>query len=166
SINGVRVAQTDPSTRAVSLLVLPPNGLQSIVVSKTGRPDLDGDFIGGSIDFRTPTAFDYDKPVARVFGNFGLNSRSLNQGEPAGAAGAQVDYGDRFGPGRNFGFFVTGYYNYMHTISEETENDGEWEPYNFRSNATEAIDARSLYLPGLDLDYRRIKEERWGGDFS
>ncbi len=67
SINGVRVALTDPDSRKMSMTVLPPNGLKSITVSKTLTPDMDGDAIGGSVNFQTPTAFDFARPVARAF---------------------------------------------------------------------------------------------------
>lgn len=166
SVNGVRVAETDGSSRQVSLSVLPPNGLQAVKVSKTSTPDMDGDAIGGTIDMRTPTAFDFKKPVARAFYTYGWNDRADSQGEPAATNSGQIDLGSRFGSDDQFGVFATGYYTKSHLVSEETENDGEWEPYRWRKNAEEAIDDKSMYLPGIDLDYRRIEQERIGGNIS
>jgi TonB-dependent receptor len=81
-INGVRVAQTDPSSRDVSLNVLPPNGLAAIRVTKTLTPDQDGDAIGGTIDFRTPTAYDFrDRSTFRLYANGGWNDRARSAGE-------------------------------------------------------------------------------------
>ncbi|TAJ54161.1 MAG: TonB-dependent receptor, partial [Brevundimonas sp.] len=57
-------------------------------------------------------------------------------------------------------------YGKSNSLNEETENDGEWEPYRWRKDSEEAIDERSMYLPGIDLDYRRIEQERFGGNFS
>lgn len=166
SINGVRVALTDPESRKMSMTLLPPNGLQAITVSKTLTPDMDGDAVGGSIDFRTPTAFDFRKPVVRLFGTYGINDRAREQGEDSGNMQIQADFATRFGDLQQFGIFASVNYGKAHTLNEETENDGEWEPYRWRKNSTEAIDERSMYLPGIDLDYRRVEQERYGANFS
>ncbi|WP_242918304.1 TonB-dependent receptor plug domain-containing protein [Caulobacter sp. CCUG 60055] len=166
SINGVRVALTDPASRRMSMTMLPPNGLQAITVAKTLTPDMDGDAIGGSVDFRTPTAFDFRKPTVRLFGAYGINDRARDQGERDGSGQIQADFATRFGDAGQFGFFASVNYGKSHGLNEETENDGEWEPYRWRKNSTETIDDRSMYLPGIDLDYRRVEQTRYGGNFS
>ncbi|WAC49818.1 TonB-dependent receptor [Asticcacaulis sp. SL142] len=165
AINGVRVALTDNDSRKMSMTVLPPNGLKAIQVYKTLTPDLDGDAIGGSVNFVTPTAFDFKKPTIRVFGTYGLNDRAQKQDEDASNGQLQVDFARKLGEG-NFGIFGSLYYGKSHYTNEETENDGEWEPYRWRKDSEEDIDARSMYLPGIDLDYRRGEQERFGGNFS
>ncbi len=66
-INGINVAQGMPYSRGVQLSLLPPSGLQTIVLNKTSTADMDGDAIGGTIDYRTPSAFDSpDRPIARA----------------------------------------------------------------------------------------------------
>ncbi len=166
SINGVRVAQTDSGSRDVSLNVLPPNGLAEIRVTKTLTPDQDGDAIGGTINFRTPTAFDFKTPqVLRAWLTGGFNSYARNSGESAGTYQGQLDLGRRFADDR-FGVFVSGNYGVSHGNSQETENDGEWEPYVWRKNGTEAISQTNMHLPGIDLDYRRFKQVRRGGSAS
>ncbi|MCW2410727.1 MULTISPECIES: TonB-dependent receptor [unclassified Sphingobium] len=165
SINGVRVAQTDPGSRDVSLTVLPPNGLAAIRVSKTRTPDMDGDAIAGAIDFRTPTAFDFSKPtILRAYASAGLNGRAHSAGEDAESYQGQLDFGKKFGDG--WGFFVTGYYGVSHGNGQETENDGEWEPHKWRKDSEEAISEANMHLPGIDLDYRRLEQTRYGGNFS
>src|SRR5690606_3322830 len=104
SINGVRVALTDTDSRKMSMTVLPPNGLQAISVYKTLTPDLDGDAIGGSVNFTTPTALDFNKPALRVFGTYGMNDRADKQGEESSNSQIQIDAARRFGDGR-FGLF-------------------------------------------------------------
>lgn len=59
-LNGFGMPETDSSTRAISLNMLAPFGIQSVKVSKSPTPDLPGDAIGGAIDMRTPSAFDFD----------------------------------------------------------------------------------------------------------
>jgi len=166
SINGVRVALTDPDSRKMSMTVLPPNGLKSITVSKTLTPDMDGDAIGGSVNFQTPTAFDFSKPVARAFLSYGVNDRARAQDEKDGAGQIQLDFASRLAADSRFGAFVSFNYGKSNGLNEESENDGEWEPYRWRKDSQEPIDERSLYLPGIDLDYRRIEQERFGGNFS
>ena len=51
-VNGSNVAQGMPYSRSVQLSLLPPSGLQTIVLNKTSTADMDGDAIGGTIDFR------------------------------------------------------------------------------------------------------------------
>jgi len=160
SINGVRVALTDPDSRKMSMTVLPPNGLKSITVSKTLTPDMDGDAIGGSVNFQTPTAFDFTKPVARAFLSYGVNDRAQEQGEEDGSGQIQMDFASRLSSDSRFGAFVSFNYGKSNSLNEETENDGEWEPYRWRKDSEEAIDERSMYLPGIDLDYRRIEQEQ------
>lgn len=166
AINGVRVALTDSGSRKASLTVLPPNGLKSISVSKTLTPDMDGDAIGGTVNFVTPSAFDFKKPTIRVFASYGMNDRAEKQGEKDNKTMLQIDGARRFGTDGQFGVFVSAYYDKSYYHNEETENDGEWEPYKWRADSKEQIDARSMYLPGIDLDYRRGSQERFGGNFS
>lgn len=165
SINGVRVALTDSGSRRMSMTVLPPNGLKSIAVNKTLTPDLDGDAIGGSVDFVTPTAFDFRKPTVRVFGTYGYNDRADKHGEDASNGQLQVDLARRL-PDDRFGVFASVYYGKSHYANEESENNGEWEPYIWRKDSVETIDARSMYLPGINLNFRRGEQERFGGNFS
>lgn len=165
-INGVRVAQTDPGSRDVSLNLLPPYGLAEIRVTKTLTPDQDGDAIGGTINFRTPTAFDFkDDKVMRAWLSGGFNSNARSAGEKAALYQGQFDIGRRFADDR-FGVFLSANYGVSNGNSQETENDGEWEPYIWRKNSTETISQDNMHLPGIDLDYRRFRQTRWGGNLS
>jgi len=166
TINGVRVAETDPASRDVSLNLLPPNGLAAVTVVKTQTPDMDGDAIAGAIDFRTPNAFDFKKDtVFRIYGAGGFNDRALQAHEAAGAAQAQLDFAHKFADDR-FGIYISADYGLSHGEGQEVENDGEWQPYHWKANDDEPIDYNSLQLPGIDLDYRRLKQTRIGGNFS
>lgn len=165
-INGVRVAQTDTGSRDVSLNVLPPNGLAAIRVTKTLTPDQDGDAIGGTIDFRTPTAFDFkSNSVIRAWASGGLNGRAHSADEASALYQGQIDLGKRFADDR-FGIFLSGNYGVSHGNGQETENDGEWEPDAWRKDSEEPISQANMHLPGIDLDYRRIRQTRYGGNVS
>ncbi|MFC7291111.1 TonB-dependent receptor [Hirschia litorea] len=60
SVNGVRMASPEADTRSVALDVVDADILDSITITKSLTPDLDGDGIGGSIDIKTLSAFDKD----------------------------------------------------------------------------------------------------------
>ncbi len=53
TLNGVRVPSADPRRRAVQVDLFPTGTIDSVVVTKTFMPDLQGDFTGGGIDIRT-----------------------------------------------------------------------------------------------------------------
>lgn len=166
TVNGERVSNTDNSSRQVSLTVLPPFGLQTVDVKKTSTPDMDGDAIAGTVDFRTPNAFDFNKPVLRLYSQYSYHERAAEHHEPSDGETFQIDAGNVFGVDKRWGVYASAYYLRKNSISEESENDGEWDPNIWRANNQEQIDYRSMHLPGLDLDYYRLLQQRYGGNFS
>jgi len=166
-INGNRVAETDNGgSRQVSLDVLPPNGLSGIKISKTLTPDMDGDAIAGTIDVRTPSAFDFDKPLLRLFYNHSLSDRAMKDHDPDQGNSGQADLAWKFGNGQRFGVYFSAYYSDNNIANEESENDGEWTPYQYQGNSNLPIQQNTNSLPGLDLDYRVIELKRAGGNLS
>jgi len=119
-INGVDVAQGMPYSREVQLSLLPPSGLQTIVVSKTAMADMQGDFIGGAVDFRTPTAFDFkeDRSVSVTVGGRG-ETRAMDYGESGLGGLVSADASQKFGAARQFGVYVSGYYDIRHYANSE-----------------------------------------------
>lgn len=53
TLNGVRVPSADPRRRAVQIDIFPTGTIDSITVTKTFTPDLQGDFTGGGVDIKT-----------------------------------------------------------------------------------------------------------------
>ncbi len=51
TINGERIPSTDPLDRSVDLSMISPDMLEGMEVFKALRPDMDGDAIGGSVNF-------------------------------------------------------------------------------------------------------------------
>lgn len=88
-INGINVAQGMPYSRGVQLSLLPPSGLQTIALNKTSTADMDGDAIGGTIDYRTPSAFDStDRQGGSVTLSGRLESRARDYGDSGLGSGA------------------------------------------------------------------------------
>ncbi len=161
SVNGVRVAQPDASSRALALNVLPPNGIQTVTVSKTLTPDLDGDAIGGAVNFVTPTAFDYGERTASLSYRSLYNDRENDTGNLIAA-----DFANLFGPGKRWGIYLTAYHSDQDVTGQESENEGDWEPYRWRRNDDVPVDAASYQLQGLGLDIFDDEIKRFGGNFS
>lgn len=59
-INGINVPAPDADQRAVALDVVPSDLLENLEISKTFTPDMDGDFIGGTIEVKSLSGFDKD----------------------------------------------------------------------------------------------------------
>jgi TonB-dependent receptor len=58
TLNGVRVPSADPRKRAVQMDIVPTGTIESITVTKTFTPDLQGDFSGGGVDIVTKSVPD------------------------------------------------------------------------------------------------------------
>ncbi len=58
TLNGVRVPSADPRRRAVQIDLFPTGTVESVTVTKTFTPDLQGDFTGGGIDIKTKSVPD------------------------------------------------------------------------------------------------------------
>jgi outer membrane receptor protein involved in Fe transport len=53
TLNGVRLPSADPRKRAVNIDIFPTGTIESMTVTKTFTPDLQGDFTGGGVDIKT-----------------------------------------------------------------------------------------------------------------
>lgn len=101
-INGNRLptAEEETTSRATAFDFFPSELIDQVVVAKAVTPDMEGDAIGGSVNFITKTA--PDKRTLQL-------TAGANYGEKADNAGflASGLYGDRIG---RFGFLVSGTY--------------------------------------------------------
>jgi TonB-dependent receptor len=106
-INGAPVAQALPHSRGVQLNLIPPEGFSSVRIQRTGRPDLEGDLIAGTLDFRTLRADDVperrrielvvagrSEQLARRYGEDGLGGSVTLMA--SGRFGAQDELGVAF----------------------------------------------------------------------
>jgi len=64
TLNGVRIPSADPRKRAVNIDIFPTGTIESMTVTKTFTPDLQGDFTGGVVDIQTKSV--PDKTVLAV----------------------------------------------------------------------------------------------------
>lgn len=176
-INGVNVAQGQPYSRGVQLSLLPPSGLNTIVLSKASRADMDGDAIGGTVDFRTPTAFDYSDALhgsITASGRVETRARTYDDsGLGGGVAGA---LSTRFGADHAFGIYASGYFDRRtYTNSEirgaqSAHDDGSWGYANAsdsKGTAYPGLDPeRNAALTGFDTGVSSGATKRFGGNAS
>ncbi len=118
-VNGDRLPSTDgfSGTRQVALDIIPTELIEYAVISKALTPDMEGDAIGGSIDFKTRTA--PSGTVLNVSLAGGYNAQT--QGE---SFNGSIIYGDRIG--EKFGFLVSAASWYRPWASDNYELE-----YNF-----------------------------------
>lgn len=102
SINGDRLptAEEETTSRAVALDFFPTDMIEMVEVSKAITPDMEGDAIGGNVNFITRRA-----PNERTFSvNLGAGASEKAEG---GSQSLNVLYGDRSDDGK-FGFLING----------------------------------------------------------
>ena len=175
-INGVDVAQGMPYSRSVQLSLLPPSGLQTIVMNKTSTADMDGDAIGGTVDFRTPTAFDFAKTTSGSVSISGRSeSRARDYGNSGLGGGFAGDIQTKFGNEKQFGVYASAYYDYRTYVNSEeaaatsASNDGSWEFAHTDANGNNAAGydpSKNLSSTGMNAGVVPGYERRYGGNFS
>jgi TonB-dependent receptor len=176
-INGVNVAQGMPYSRQVKLSLLPPSGLNTIVLNKVSSADMDGDAIGGTVDFRTPTAFDFSPDLhIDITASGRLESRARSYGDNGLGGGLSAELSKRFGSDGQFGIYASGYYDERHFANSQmagamaAQNDGGWG-YLIAADKDGApvagIDPEeNITQTGVNIGASTGYTRRWGGNAS
>lgn len=73
TINGLNVPSPEGGVRSVALDVIPSELIQTLEVSKSVTPDMDGNAIGGSVEVKSVTAFDRKGQTASLSGQLSQN---------------------------------------------------------------------------------------------
>ncbi|WP_266160515.1 TonB-dependent receptor [Dyella silvatica] len=129
TLNGFALPETDSSTRAISLNMLAPFGIQSVKVSKAPTPDMPGDSIGGTIDMRTPTAFDFEKDsYAKTTVQGQMNSLAHDLGVSNKGGTIQQEFARRFGENKAYGIYAAVYYGKNNTAAEAVAPNSSYKP--------------------------------------
>jgi TonB-dependent receptor len=175
-VNGSNVAQGMPYSRSVQLSLLPPSGLQTIVLNKTSTADMDGDAIGGTIDFRTPSAFDFKKDFSgSVTASGRVESRARDYGGSGLGSGLAGELQKKFGEEKQFGFYISGYYDYRNIANSEigaaesASNDGSWAFLHANADGSSAAGydpQHNLTSIGTNVGIASGFERRYGGNMS
>lgn len=146
SIDGAIVPSTRNNGRATQLSVIPSSVIDTTSVSKSFAADMDANAIGGSINVRTRSAFDYDSTYFFARGALGQYEHDES---PAGgdlSTRGNFTFADTFGDDGQLGIvFSSGYlksngdtwlpgvaYNEYRVIGERINSEGENEQYTTR----------------------------------
>ncbi len=115
TMNGERIPSTESATRTVNSISIASDILQTIEVSKSLRPDLDGDAIGGVVNFVTKQA----PEVAKVYGTFEIGYNDLRGASHPKGSGT---WGRRFADNR-LGIIASGSAQDENRANETIENE-------------------------------------------
>jgi TonB-dependent receptor len=168
TLNGFALPETDASTRAISLDMLAPFGIQSVKVSKTPTSDVPGDSIGGTIDMRTPTAFDFARDTyAKTTVQGRLNDLADHRGLPDKGGVFQQEFAHRFGPSKQLGLYAAGYYGKYDNAAEAVAPNAQYTPVN-AANASVADLSQAGPLQSSQYKYSVYTNQikRYGGNVS
>ncbi|MEM1121611.1 MAG: carboxypeptidase-like regulatory domain-containing protein, partial [Bacteroidota bacterium] len=123
TVNGERLPSTETDTRAVDLSMISADALEGIELFKAIRPDMDGDAIGGTVNFTIKKADKGMRGVVRLLG--GYNDLKNDWGQFRGSG----SIGNRFF-GNKLGVIATANYQqitrsneFLNTAYEFTGND-------------------------------------------
>ncbi|MDJ0657110.1 MAG: TonB-dependent receptor [Xanthomonadales bacterium] len=122
TINGARVPSPVGTERSVPLDVIPADLLETLEVTKSLTPDIDGDSIGGSINIRSLTAFDRDGYSLQYRGEGRYNEQS-EEYSPKGSV-TWTNLFDVGGGSDNFGIAASLSYSEREAESDNIEADG------------------------------------------
>jgi len=148
SVNGEKIIAPDAGQRYVGMDVISASQAASIEVSKTVTPDMDGDAVGGSVNIKTKSAFDSEKPFVNVTAGSGTSAilgKTLWQG------GFTV--GTKFGPDNVLGIAITG--NYDSWQRENWDLETTWDVKTIGGVTTNQV------LTDIDLRNYHVSRERF-----
>jgi TonB-dependent receptor len=169
-INGANVAQGMPYSRQVELGLMPPFGLDRVDIVKVSGADRDGDAVGGTIDFRTPTAG--DDPYTKLTVRGQLDQRAMQYGLDAGGGAWQIETARRFGANENIGVYFSAYYDRHDFVSSEQDTQsGQW---GYRLTTTPGLGANpagikpedNLIALSVNPQFTKGDIQRYGGSIS
>lgn len=162
-LDGVRLAQTDARTRAISMNLLSPFSLASVRVDKAPTANFDGDAIAGLIDLRTATAFDLPEHHVRIRMQGQVAGRAVARDQNPWGGTVQLETAQRFGP---FGVYASGYYGVKHILGESTAMQHEWEKYDNNVPGMIRDNLDNMVARGAQWQSFRNRIERFGGTLN
>jgi TonB-dependent receptor len=146
AIDGVTLAAPSADDRSTLLDTIPIEVLNTLEVTKAVTPDQPGDSIGGYINLRTPSAFDFEGRAANL-------SSALLYSDLVDETGYKFNgfYADTFGADKQWGLFLS-FVNSERTFGSDNVESDEWVPEG------------AGYVPDDTIEYREydLVRERTG----
>jgi TonB-dependent receptor len=147
-IDGVNVPSPEPTVRQVKFDSIPADLVESVQISKTLQPNMEGDGIAGSVNLVTKMAT--DQPTISI-GSMGgytpiIHGRGLT--EDSGTIGY------RFGPNKKFGALIGGSYDWNGRGIDDIEPVSDI--------ATLSNGQQVSWKDGMDIRQYEYFRSRWG----
>lgn len=161
SFDGVRLAQTDQNTRAISMNLLSPFSLATVRVDKAPTAESDGDALAGVIDFRTADAFDFGENMFQVRSYLQSAELAENTGQDHLGYAFQVE-GALLSADRRFGVYLSAYATEKDTAGWSTAMQRDWEKLNVNVPGTTRENEGNLHGAGVQWNYFRNNIRRQG----
>lgn len=165
TLDGLRLPQTAGTSRAISLNLFSPFAVGGIVVDKTPGATKDADAIAGIVDLHTPTAFDSATSFIRARVLTQAADLALKTDQPAGGGAVGIDGARRFGPDKQFGLYVAGYYEERSNVAESTAVQNDYRTTN-GGVGTARANENALSADGIQWNFFNNKIKRYGGSAS
>jgi TonB-dependent receptor len=148
TIDGVNVPSAEPGFRQVKFDAIPADMVESVQVSKTLQPNMEGDGIGGSVNLITKVATEQPTISLSSIGGYTpiINGRGLT--EDTGTIGY------RFGPDKKFGALIGGSYDWNGRGIDDVEPVPDV--------ATLASGQQVSWKDGMDVREYQYFRTRWG----
>ncbi len=146
TINGERLPSTEESERSVDLSMISPDMLAGVELFKAITPDMDGDAIGGTVNFVVATADEGGRVQGRVLS--GYNDLRQDYGQFR----ANVSGSDRFFDNA-FGVIATANYQIANRGNESLTTDYIYEGEDQNGNPLLSIENHNL-SDKLETRYR------------
>jgi TonB-dependent receptor len=148
TIDGVNVPSPEPGVRQVKFDAIPADMVESVQISKTLEPNMEGDGIGGSVNLITKVATNQPTISISSIGGYTpiIHGRGLT--EDAGTIGY------RFGPDKKFGALIGGSYDWNGRGIDDVEPVPDI--------ATLASGQQVSWKDGMDLREYQYFRTRWG----
>lgn len=156
TVNGERIPSTDAEDRSVDLSMISTDALEGIEVFKALRPDMDGDAVGGTVNFTIKKAPNEFRATGKM--QLGYNDQASELGQYRGS----LSVSDRFMRGK-MGLIMTGNVQRANrssdvlqaNYSQSGENpDGSARVIVANLNLIDRDEIRYRYGGSLTLDYQ------------
>ncbi len=160
TVNGERLPSTEESERSVDLSMISPDMLAGIELFKAITPDMDGDAIGGTVNFTVKKADEGFRFLGRAM--TGYQSLKNDYGQWRG----NLSVGNRFLDNK-LGLIVTGNFQKANRSNESVTSNYTYEGVNQNDdpvfsvenhNLADKIETRLRYGGSLTLDYSFNKD--------
>jgi TonB-dependent receptor len=150
TMNGERIPSTDPFNRSVDLSMISTEMLEGIEVFKALTPDMDGDAVGGTVNFVTRKA--PDKTDLRLKLQGGYNNHASDWGIYQGTGAFSQRFLDN-----KFGLLITGNIEQRNRSSHQLTGN-----YSFGGEEPSDLNTARVNVNNLNLGDIIETRKRWG----